>query len=175
MRIHHPLRTGKTSLAACLAAVCLTTGGLALTAGCSAAPAGAAGNSPAIGPVRTGTTGLANFPPFPVPAKWAGAGGKDYTMVVKAKTGTKPRKFGFTATSSVVFWLNCIGKGTARLTSPAMRVNWGVPCGTGAHPGGITVTTPRAAAGTLVKALVTSPPGTRWEIRVDVWPAAKTA
>lgn len=175
MRIHHPLRTGKASPAACLAAVCLTTGGLALTAGCSAAPAGAVGNSPPIGPVRSVTTGLANFPPFPVPARWAGAGGKDYVMVVKAKTGTKPHRFSFTATSSVVFWLNCIGKGTARLTSPAMHVNWGVTCGSGANPGGITVTTPRAAAGTLVKALVTSPPGTRWEIRVDVKPAPKTS
>lgn len=175
MRIQHPPRTGKTSLAARLAAVCLTTGGLALTAGCSAAPAGAISNSPPIGPVRTSATGLANFPPFPVPPKWAGAGGKDYLMVVKAKTGTKPHRFSFTATSSVVFWLNCIGEGAARLTSPAMRVNWSVPCGTGAHPGGITVTTPRAVRGALVKALVTSPPGTRWEVRADVRPAAKAA
>lgn len=175
MRIHHPLRTGKPSLAVCLAAACLTTGGLALTAGCSAAPAGAINNSPPIGPVKTTTTGLANFPPFPVPTKWAGADGKDYVMVVKAKTGTKRHVFSFKATSSVVFWLNCIGKGTARLTSPAMRVNWGVPCGTGVNPGGITVTTPHAAQGALVKAQVISPPGTRWEIRVDVRPAPKTA
>ena len=173
MTIHHPLRTGKTSLAACLAAACLTTGGLALT-GCSAAPAGAVNNSPAIGPVRSGTA-LANFAPFPVPSKWGGAGGKDYFMVVKAKTGTKPHKFSFTATASVVFWLNCIGKGTARLTSPGIRLNWGVPCGTGADPAGITVTPPRAAQGALVKALVTSPPGTRWEIRVDARPAPKAA
>ena len=175
MKIHHPLRTGKTSHAASLAAACLAAGGAALTAGCSAAPAGAVSNSAAIGPVRTTTTGLANFPPFPVPAKWAGAGGKDYEMVVKAKTGTKRHVFSFTATSSVVFWLNCIGKGTARLTSPAMHVNWGVPCGTGANPGGITVTTPPAAQGALVKAQVTSPPGTRCEIRVDVKPAPKTS
>jgi len=96
-------------------------------------------------------------------------------MVVKAKTGTTPRKFSFTATSSVVFWLNCIGTGTARLTSPAMNVNWGVPCGTGADPAGITVTPPHAVRGALVKALVTSPPGTRWEIRIDARLTPKTA
>lgn len=174
MRIHHPLRTGKTSLAACLAAVCLTTGGLALTAGCSAAPAGAISNSPAIGPVRTGAA-AEKFAQFPVPSKWPGERGKDYTMVVKPKTGTTPRKFGFAATSSVVFWLNCIGTGTARLSSPAIRLNWGVPCGTGADPAGITVTPPHASQGTKVKVLVTSPPGTRWEIRVDVRPASKAA
>lgn len=173
MTIHHPLRTGKTSLAACLATACLTTGGLALTAGCSAAPAGAVNNSPPIGPVRASTTALANFAPFPVPSKWAGAGGKNYLTIVKAKSGTNPHKFSFTATASVVFWLNCIGKGTARLTSPGIRLDWGVPCGNGADPAGITVTPPRAAQGALVKALVTSPPGTRWEIRVDVRPGAK--
>jgi len=166
VRIHRQLRTGKTSLTACLAAVCLTTGGLALTAGCSAAPADAINNSPAIGPVRTGTE-LTNFAQFPVSAKWAGEGGKDYTMVVKAKTGMAPRKFTFTAASSMVFWLNCIGTGTARIVSPAMRVNWGVPCGNGADPAGITVAAPRAVRGAQVKVLVTSPPGTRWEIRVD--------
>src|SRR6185437_8953474 len=121
----------RTSPAVCLAAVCLTAGGLGLTAGCSAAPAGATSNSPVLGPVRTGAA-AEEFAQFPVPSKWPGEQGKDYTMVVKPKTGTVPRKFGFTATSSVVFWLNCTGPGPARLSSPAVNLNWGVPCGTGA-------------------------------------------
>jgi|SRR6185437_2692395 hypothetical protein len=164
----------RTSPAVCLAAVCLTAGGLGLTAGCSAAPAGATSNSPVLGPVRTGAA-AEEFAQFPVPSKWPGEQGKDYTMVVKPKTGTVPRKFGFTATSSVVFWLNCIGTGTARLSSPAVNLNWGVPCGTGADPAGITVTPPRAAQGTAVKVLVTSPPGTHWEIRVDARLTPKAA
>jgi hypothetical protein len=161
VRIHRPHRSAKIPLAACLAA-----SGLALAAGCSAAPAGAADDSPAIGPVKTGAA-AAKFAPFPVPTKWAGAGGKDYTAAVKAKTGTTPRKFSLTAAPSLVFWLSCIGTGTARLTSPAISLNWGIPCGSGDDPSGITITPPRAAQGTSVKVEVTSPPNTRWEVRID--------
>jgi len=169
VRIHQPRRTAKIPLAACLAA-CLTTGSLALLAGCSAAPAGAVRNSLPVGPVRTGAAAQ-KFAQFPVSSKWTGAGGKDYTAVVNAKTGTAPHQFTFTAADSIVFWLNCIGTGTARIVSPAMHVNWGVPCGTGANPAGLTVTSPRSVRGSLVKARVTSPPGTHWEIRVDAHPA----
>jgi hypothetical protein len=165
VRIRHPLRTSLTA--------CLGLAGLALAAGCSAAPAGATSDSPAIGPVRTGAA-AENFAPFPMATKWNGLDNVDYVMVVKAKTGTKPREFGITASSSMVFWLSCIGTGTARLTSPAINLKWGVPCGNGADPQGLTYRPPQATVGKEIKVLVTAPAGGRWEIRIDE-PAAKTA
>jgi hypothetical protein len=90
-----------------------------------------------------------------------------YQMVVKSKAGTAPRKFGFTARPSMVFWLNCIGTGSARLASPAIGLAWGIPCGHGAEPAGITFTPPPATLGKPVKVLVTASPGSRWEVRVD--------
>jgi hypothetical protein len=174
--IHHPLRTsqqpGKPPWHRALA-VSLGLSGLALAAGCSVAPAGATVNSPAIGPVRTGA-GAANFAPFPVPASWNGQDEVVYIMVVKSKTGTTPRKFTVTVKSSLVFWLNCIGTGSAHLTSPAINLKWGVPCGDGADPEGITFRPPRAAQGKPVKVLVTASAGARWEVRIDA-PAFATA
>jgi hypothetical protein len=164
--IHRPLGIAKVPVAACLARSFLALAGTVLAAGCSAAPAGAAGDSPPIGPVRTGTAAL-NFPPFPMPAKWAGAGGARYTMIVKAKTSAVPRKFSFTPKASLELWLGCIGTGTARLVSPAMSLNWDVPCGSSADPTGLTFTPPSAVLGTSVKVLVTSPEHTRWVFRVD--------
>jgi len=158
VRIHHPLRIPMTAA--------LGLSGLALAAGCGVAPAGATANSPAIGPVRTGEAAK-NFPPFPVPAVWNGQNDMPYQMVVKSKAGTAPRKFGFTARQSMVFWLNCIGTGSARLASPAIGLAWGIPCGNGADPAGITLTPPRAALGKPLKVLVTASAGSRWEVRVD--------
>jgi hypothetical protein len=167
--IHHPLRTsqqpGKPPWPRALA-VCFGLSGLALAAGCGVAPPGATVNSPAIGPVRTGA-GAANFAPFPVAASWDGQGEVVYIMVVKAKTGTAPRKFTVTARSSLVFWLNCIGTGSARLTSPAINLKWGIPCGNGADPRGITFRPPPAVQGKPVKVLVTASAGARWEVRID--------
>jgi hypothetical protein len=145
---------------------CLGLSGLALAAGCGAAPAGATADSAAIGPVRTGA-GAQNFAPFPVPASWNGEDDVVYHMVVKAKSGTVPRKFGITVKPSVVFWLNCIGTGTAQLTSPAISLKWGIPCGSGDDPAGITFRPARAIQGKSVKILVTAPAGSRWEIRID--------
>jgi hypothetical protein len=136
------------------------------------APPGATVNSPAIGLVRTG--GATNFAPFPVAASWNGQGEVVYVMVVKAKTGTTPRKFAVTAKPSLVFWLNCIGTGSAHLTSPAINLKWGIHCGDGADPEGITFRPPHAAQGKPVKVLVTASAGARWEIRIDA-PATKTA
>jgi len=158
VRIHHPLRIPLTAA--------LGVGGLALAAGCGVAPAGATANSPAVGPVRTGDAAK-NFPPFPVPAVWSGQNDMPYQMVVKSKAGTAPRKFGFTARQSMVFWLNCIGPGSARLASPAIGLAWGIRCGNGANPAGITFTPPPATLGKRVKVLVTASAGSRWEVRVD--------
>ena len=165
MGIHHRLRNAKLPVAASLALSGALSGAV-LAAGCSAAPAGAAGGSPAVGPVRVGAAAV-NFPPFPVPAKWAGAGGVRYTMIVKAKTGATPRKFSFTPKSVLELWLGCIGTGTARVVSAPLDLSWAVPCGASADPVGLTYTPPGSALDTKVKVLVTSPPGTRWLFRAD--------
>ena len=158
LQLHHPRRSALT--------VFLSLSGLALAAGCAVAPAGAATDSPAIGPVRTGATAK-NFAAFPVAASWDGAGMVVYHVVVKPKSDTKPREFGFTVTPSMVLWLNCIGTGTAHLTSPAINLKWGIPCGNGDDPAGITVKPPLAAQGKSVKVLVTASAGARWEVRID--------
>ena len=156
--IHHPLRSAL--------GVSLALAGLALAAGCSVAPAGATVDSAAIGPIRTGA-GAKNFAPFPVPASWVGQDNVTYKLVVKGKTGTAPREFGFIAKSSMVFWLNCIGAGSAHLTSPAINLKWDVSCGNGQSPGGITFAPPHSAVGKPVKVLVTVSRNSRWEVRID--------
>jgi hypothetical protein len=158
LQLHHPHRSALTAF--------LSLSGLALAAGCSVAPAGATTDSPAIGPVRTGAAAK-NFAAFPVAASWDGADMVVYHMVVKPKSDTKPREFGFTVRPSMVFWLNCIGTGTAHLISPVINLKWGVPCGNGDDPAGITVEPPRAAQGKSVKVLVTASAGARWEVRID--------
>jgi hypothetical protein len=152
---------------------CLVLSGLVLAAGCSVAPAGATSNSPAIGPVRTGAAAK-SFAPFPVATRWDGQDNVNYGVQVDAKTGTNPHQFAVTVEPSMVFWLSCIGTGTARLTSPAIGLKWGVACGNGLDPQGLTFRPPSSAQGKSVKVLVTAPAGARWEIRVDA-PSGKTA
>ena len=158
VKLHQPFRTALTAS--------LTVSGLALAAGCSVAPAGATVNSAAIGPIRTGA-GAKNFAPFPVPASWSGQDSVVYKMVVKAKTGTATREFGVKTTPSMVFWLNCIGTGSVHLTSPAIGLKWGLRCGNGNDPSGLTFRPPHAAQGKKVIVTVTVSSGSRWEVRID--------
>ncbi len=102
-----------------------------------------------------------------MPASWVGQDNVTYKLVVKGKTGTAPREFGFIAKSSMVFWLNCIGAGSAHLTSPAIGLKWGTRCGNGDDPAGLTFRVPHAAQGKKVIALVTVSAGSRWEVRID--------
>jgi hypothetical protein len=147
-------------------AACLGVSGLILAAGCSTAPPGAAGDSPAIGPLRAASA--TNFAPFAVPTTWNGLDNAQYTMSLKAVTGTRPREFHITVGSDMVFWLSCIGTGTAKVVSADMGLNWGVACGTGDDPSGIDFHPAGAVIGSKVKILVTAPAGSRWEIRIDV-------
>jgi hypothetical protein len=158
VRIQPALRN---SLAACL---CL--GAMLLAAGCSAAPPGAERNSLAVGPVHHGRT--PNFAPFPIPDTYNGQGNSVYTMVQKAQTGTKPGGFHVTVKTSMVFWLNCIGKGTATMSSPGIDLNWSVPCGDGTTPAGITFRPKASAVGHMAFVLVTSTRKSKWEFRVDI-------
>ena len=157
VRIQLPLRN---SLAACL---CLAA--VLLAAGCSAAPPDATRKSPAVGPVQHGKT--PGFHPFPQPDTYNGLGNNVYTMVQKATTGTKPGGFHFTVKPSMVFWLNCIGKGTATLSSPGIGLTWSVPCTDGSSPGGITFGPKASAVGHAALVLVTTTRNSKWEIRID--------
>jgi hypothetical protein len=158
VRIQSPLRN---SLAACL---CLAA--VLLAAGCSAAPPNAARESRAVGPVhRAGTT---NFGPFPIPDTYNGLGNNVYTMVQKAQTGTEPGGFHFTVHTNMVFWLNCIGKGTATMSGPGISLKWSVPCDDGTTPTGITFRPKASAVGHVAFVLVTSTRKSKWEFRIDV-------
>ncbi len=158
MRIQPPLRN---SLAACL---CLAA--VLLAAGCSAAPPGATRDSAAVGPVQR-HKGTTDFVPFQVPATYNGLGNNVYTLVQKAKTGTAPGGFHFTVKPSMVFWLNCIGKGTAQVSSPGIGLKWSVPCGDGGTPSGITFRPKASAVGHVAFVLVTATRTSKWEVRID--------
>jgi hypothetical protein len=158
VRIQLPLRN---SLAACL---CLAA--VVLAAGCSAAPPGAARTSPAVGPVQRHKD-VTDFPPFPVPNTYNGLGNNVYTMVQKAKTGTAPGGFHVTVKTSMVFWLNCIGKGTAQVSSPGIALKWSVPCGDGGTPAGITFRPKASAIGHVAFVLVSTTRASKWEFRID--------
>jgi hypothetical protein len=145
----------------------LAAAGLAVTAGCSVAPPGTAGTSPAIGPVRAGAA-IADFGPFPIPATWNGKDNRFYQNLVKGRVGAKPSNLRFVAHADLVFWLSCIGTGSAQLDSPGLRFHWSVPCGSGADPAAVNFSPRAAAVGHAVNVMVTAAPGARWETRVDV-------
>jgi hypothetical protein len=158
VRIQSPLRN---SLAACL---CLAA--VLLAAGCSVAPPGVTLRSKPIGPVVKHGKNI-DFAPFPVPDTYNGLGNAVYRMVQKPQTGTDPGGFHVTVHTNMVFWLNCIGKGTATISSPGIALKWSVPCGDGTSPGGITFRPKASAVGHVAFVLVTATRTSRWEFRVD--------
>jgi hypothetical protein len=145
-------------------AVAAVTAGVA---GCSVAPPDAVGTSQAIGPVRAGAA-MKDFGAFPIPAKWNGKDFRFYEALVKAKVSKKRHNFRIITQADMVFWLSCIGTGTAQFTSPALRFHWSVPCGDGADPAAVNFSPRAAAVGHAVDVLVTASPGARWEARIDV-------
>jgi hypothetical protein len=158
VRIHPPLRG---SLAACL---CLAV--VLLAAGCSAAPPGATRNSAAVGPVPSpGDT--TDFASFQVPATYNGLGNTVYTQVQKPQTGTAPGGFHVKVRTDMVFWLNCIGKGTAQMSSPGIGLNWSVPCDDGSSPKAINFRAKASAVGHMAFVVVSATRGSKWEFRID--------
>jgi hypothetical protein len=139
----------------------------AAVAGCSVAPPGAAGTSPAIGPVRAGAA-VKDFGAFPIPDVWNGKDFRFYENLVEAKVSKKPHNFRIIAHADLVFWLSCIGPGTAQFSSPALHFHWSVPCGNGADPAAVNFSPRATAVGHAVDAVVTASPGVRWEARIDV-------
>ncbi len=155
----------RNSLAACL---CLAA--VLPAVGCSAAPPGARYNSSAVGPVPkhyTATAAPTNFPSFPQPTTYTGRGNNVYTQVQKPQTGTAPGGFHFTVKPEMVFWLNCIGRGTAQMSSPGIALKWSVACGDGGSPAGITFRAKASAVGHRAFVVVTATRGSKWEFRID--------
>ena len=162
VRIHPSLRS---SLAACL---CLAA--VLLAVGCSAAPPGARYNSPAVGPVPThytATTAPTDFASFPQPNTYNGLGNSVYTQVQKPQTGTAPGGFHFTVKPDMVFWLNCIGRGAAQMSSPGIGLKWSVACGDGGSPAGINFRAKASAVGHMAFVVVSATRGSKWEFRID--------
>jgi hypothetical protein len=162
VRVHPLLRN---ALAACL---CLTA--VLPAAGCSAAPPGAVYNSSVVGPAPrhyTATTAPTDFASFPQPATYNGLGNSVYTQVQKPATGTKPGGFHVTVKPSMVFWLNCIGKGAATLSSPGIDLKWSVPCGDGTSPAGITFRPKASAVGHVAFVVASATRDSKWEVRID--------
>lgn len=149
-----------------MAAACLGAAAALLVAGCSAAPAGAATGSPAVG--QTGAATPSDFPPFQVPATWSGYKNTAYRQIQKAATGKKPRNLHITAGPDLVFWLGCLGAGSATLKSKSLGLHWSIRCGTRFDPQSVNFSpTTAITAGRAVLVLVSATPGARWEVRVD--------
>jgi hypothetical protein len=142
--------------------------GVVLVAGCSAAPASALRGSVAVGPIRVGAAAK-SFAPFPQPEVYNGLNNKVFYQVQKPKAGSATRKFRITLASQMVFWLNCIGKTTAKaqINSPGIGLKWDVACGDGTSPGGVTFAPKASAVGHSDVFTVTVTKGAHWEIRVD--------
>lgn len=154
------------TIRALAAAGCLGLAAPLLVAGCSAAPAGATDDSPAIGP--TGVPSPSVFPTFQVPVTWTGYRNAAYRAIQKAVSGRKPRNLHIPAGPELVFWLGCLGTGTATLQSPSLGLDWSVPCGTRFEPQSITFSPTTAITdGRKVLVLVSATPGARWKVRVD--------
>ncbi|HVT69534.1 MAG TPA: hypothetical protein VHF26_17420 [Trebonia sp.] len=158
-----PARPSCRLLGACVAAA-----GVVLAAGCSAAPPSALRGSVAVGPVQVGAAAR-EFAPFPQPEIYTGLDNKLFYQVQKPKTGTGPRQFRITLASQMVFWLNCIGKKTAKaqVSSPGLGLKYDIFCGDGTSPGGITFAPKAPAVGHPAVFTVTVTKGAKWEIRVD--------
>ena len=151
-----------------LVGACVATAGVALAAGCSAAPPSALRGSVAVGPIRVGTAAK-NFAPFPQPEVYNGLNNKVFYQVQKPKTGTGTGQFRVTLEKQMVFWLNCIGKTTAKaqINSPGIGLKYDIFCGDGTSPGGITFVPKASAVGHSDVFTVTVTKGAKWEIRVD--------
>ena len=154
------------SLAACL---CLAA--VLPAVACSAAPPGAKYNSPAVGPVPrhyTATTAPTNFASFPVPETYTGLGNNVYTQVQKPQTGTAPGGFHVKVRPDMVFWLNCMGRGIAQMSSPGIGLKWSVPCDDGISPKSINFRAKASAVGHEAFVVVSATRGSKWEFRIDI-------
>jgi hypothetical protein len=108
------------------------------------------------------------FDAFPEPATWNLTVGPTYTAILGPLSGTERKKtFTITGRPNLVFWLGCLGTGTARLSSPDMTLDWRVQCGVNREPAAINVDPTHARPGKMVEVRLTVPAGDRWSFRVD--------
>ena len=157
---------GKVPGAGTVAAVATVVGLLGLvglTAGCGTDTNLAADPSAHSGQAAD------KFDPFPEPSRWNLTVGPTYSAILGPLSGggTKKKTFTITGAPDLVFWLGCLGTGTARLSSPDMTLDWIVQCGVDREPGGIIVNPTHAPVGKKVTVHLTVPAGDRWSMRID--------
>jgi hypothetical protein len=163
MRI--PLSRRAVPAAGTVAAVATVSGllGLAgLTAGCGT------DTNPAADPAAPSSQATNRFDPFPEPSTWNLSVGPTYSAILGPLSGGGTKKtFTVTGEPELVFWLGCLGTGTARLSSPDMTLDWIVQCGVNREPGGIIVNPTHAPVGKKITVDLTIPAGDQWSLRID--------
>jgi hypothetical protein len=143
-------------LASCVAAAAAAT---MAVAGCSA-------SGHPVPELKNGT-----FTGFPMPSAWAGGTySKHYQAILGPKYGTGPKSFTIRAAADMVFWVGCVGTGDAVLRSPALGLDWHLPCSDYGDPAGLEFDPKTAVpAGKKVSVKLVTTVGTdRWDFRVDV-------
>jgi hypothetical protein len=149
---------GLVGLVGLLAVVAL----VGLTAGC--------GTDTALSADPSAHSGQAakQFDAFPEPKTWNGMVGPTYAAILGPLSGGQTKKtFTITGHSNLVFWVGCLGTGTARLSSPDMTLDWKVACGVNREPAGIDVDPTHAPVGKKVTVRLTIPAGDTWSLRID--------
>jgi hypothetical protein len=163
MRISNSRRAAP---AASTVTAAVTIAGLAglgcLTAGC-----GSDTNIAADPSAHSGQS-VNQFDAFPEPKTWNLTVGPTYSAILGPLSGGGTKQtFTVTGQSDLVFWLGCLGSGTARLTSPDMTLDWTVECGVDRDPAGINVDPTHAPVGKKVTVDLSIPAGARWSLRID--------
>ncbi len=109
------------------------------------------------------------FKPIPPPGQLDKPG---YTTILGPVTGSGTRTFTISARPGIAAWLGCIGKGLAWLRSPVGTFAAGCSDG-GVFAGGVTQPT-SVRPGQKVTVRVVAPPTTRWQLRIDGTPQARS-
>lgn len=108
------------------------------------------------------------FKAMPPPAQWYKP---NYTTILGPVTGVGSRTFTISARPGIAAWLGCIGKGLVWLRSP---LAFAAACGDGGvFAGGLTQPM-HLRPGQKVTVRVVAPATTRWELRIDGTPQARS-
>ena len=161
------IRLNRRAVPAGTVATVVTVAGLlglaGLTAGCGT------DTNPAADPSAHTGQAADKFDPFPEPRRWNLTVGPSYAAILGPLSGegTKQKTFTITGQKNLVFWLGCLGTGTARRSSPDMTLDWTVQCGVNREPAGINVNPTHAPVGLKATVHLTVPAGDRWSLRID--------
>jgi hypothetical protein len=97
----------------------------------------------------------------------------NYVTILGPVTGTGPRTFTISARTGIAIWFGCIGKGPVWVRSPVMAVT-DPSCGDGHSMFGEQTQATHLRPGQKVTVRVVAPATTRWELRIDGTPQARS-